>query len=633
VIGLILGGCGHIVSGAKSHTYELDGQQSVMVGFCLANRISIIDSSWSSLNLSSGWATSISQNASLARGFIKILNIGIFGSKDLSTHSNKFIKKFEEVCCFYEKNFDFFINKAAPYFEIVYVVSNIALIFFGHTMIGAVGIINSIILELKKRGRLPAELDWVLVPLSKFARLYNAFGFKINIISKSVLLFEEFINACNYFISCDLIDKLIFRVTGKNFSVVGSHDIHQGKGFNDKLKETQKLSDLLSCIENLKINETSKHASYKLVLDDFQKHLDDITYEHLYKKLEERISSTCALDSSKNIGWDRLKNALLNNCCPDLRPENFQYSRNMIKALLYGVLNEKNDEIFKYKIQEFDDIGSSCHDGWLRSILFLYNPNAKEIGWNVHFEHAKFRSALIQEGINEVVKSKNEVINKIEKKAPQLFESILTDVGGKGNVHLSNEIQSCVWSQWRSFEGELFYKINGRDLFTKLAQELLKNYEIKDLIAFIHAIENNLREKNLSSVFKDWIVLFFLSFKVPTLITAGGPYSLIFVIEVFKTAKKNYTKERLVERFYDAIYPEINFEERGESDEGWVSRGIQWDAIATWLATLQQRDVEGILLQDDNYNPQIVKVTPENLPYLTHKGVELLLWDFGVLEL
>ncbi len=636
----------HFGQANQMKAYALDGRQQAFLGTCAANRFSVIDAQWKLAGHDNkGLLGTVATVFSTFRLLTPLVKLFFTYKKtknltDWKTIANKAI----DLTLSFEKNFDKAIDKIAPYFEAFCLTSSIGLLFFGHIAFGLLGIATTILIQVKQNGYLPGIIDDALTPVTIIAAFYSIWISPAFLVIRGILLLGNFIQFLNYLVTNNTIRPYLpnFLTDGST----GKHIITPSKALDLKKDKTE-ISKTLKAFRGLSINRTSVHnPSVKEIFPDSMKvDLDAISYAQLYENVERRISTQKITIKSLD-GWKRLKNAMLNDRVPDIRPVNFGFSRNVFKSILFRIQKEIDNEKFESDVQELAVIGEACAEGWLREISFMLNPKTKEYGWKIHHLHAVLRGELLKEALQQLAKElrRGAENNKELEKLAISFDL----AGGENNVHLLNQVQAALYHIWHTFEGESFFQIAGRGVFTRLLHRQQQNSFPEDLITPLVGEDENqspFTTQNVTNILLGATQII-LPLPIPGFMLAAS---------IHNVAISNYTSERLVDVVYNAIYPQYR-QVKNDRDryEMQLYRNIEWDVVTKWLGEISEKEIDdGFSVMDDTsfdqprcsnpsddrcrvapgYNPLLVRLDESgNQPFLTKEGVRLMLWDMGILE-
>jgi hypothetical protein len=392
----------------------------------------------------------------------------------------------------------------------------------------------------------------------------------ISLISPQLLLLKCFTTLNSIYLIANFLEKN--QTTQAYFS-----RFFKSEPFNDKKMETAP-ENWRQIIEDgrFEIYYESRKAKEldDIFLPEDKVKIARISVQELYREIEERILSLSLKINEK--GWEMIKKALISDSVRDERPINFEIGQDLLKMVLYKI-SQSDDEKFTADVTEFADIGASCATGWFREMGYLLNPQSKtNISWMVHHHLAEMRGELIKQGIRAM----NRQIS-MGRQGP----SSLEDAGGENNVHLVNQVQAVLEHRWRSNAAIIDMQMNGKSIFMKFLQEGEASNVNK---TFEYNLKNRINSlKNITSV-------------LPV-------YPFRFVGTIDRFVKQAYTIDAMYESFHS-----------------------EWDPIASWLATLEEKGID-ILTKTADYD-LIVGKNSDGTSYLTKEGFLLLLWDLGIIQ-
>ena len=601
------------------YAFRLDGQQQAFVGGLVSQTAQIATAQWNILGVPKmGY---ISNAFALGAGLRVALPILKFIAVLTTAEDKGFLKdaanRFCEISTDFERFFDKVNDVIAPHIDKICLVSAVAMLVFGHTAFGLMGILTCIVLEVKHRNMLPDFIDTALTPLSILSMYYGIWmapSFTIVKILGSVVNTFQLIN---YLISSpltrDYMPKFLTDAT------LGKHIINDKYSLGS-VKSKCQLQGILQDQTALRINTTSVHND--TVSDVLPKEalleLGQVKYEDLYADIERRLEEN-NIKLLKQDGWSTLKSSMINGTCPDTRPADFGTTRSVVKAILIELRDKECTEEFERVAQEPAELGTQCSEGWTREIAFMLNPQSKDYKWQAFYEFAQFRGHLIKETL----------LKYASKLRREVDSDILGLVGGENDVHLTNQVQTAMGHRWESYDAKAFYQIHGRSFLTRWLQRSWENEFNEDF--------TNLDEGLTAELFRS-------SFLAALHIQLPLPVPPLQVCELIdREAKSKFTEKRLVETIYDAIKPTytqvLHTDTFGKKQYHMVpSRRIEWQNVMSWIQDINGKLNEECKLFSEESLPtrlygDIIEKDREGEQYLTKKGVRLFLFDLGILEI
>jgi hypothetical protein len=556
----------HFKNDSEITTYELDGHQQFHLAGLLQNRSTILSRQWQSIGIQPPAPfMTITLTLFLTKLTSVILQKGLPSNGGLILRGVKIINN---TC-------DAILNYAGPIINTACLISYVAMIYLGHPLIGSLGIVGFALSLIKRQGYLPSLIENTLLPLDIIGFTFAAFTIETNPLFKGIGIISAL---CNIFAEVSKYSVV------KNFLFVDD--------FTKKLNSTlsQEIVDSELDYSQFQINPDALHAE-ELKRIYPSKIPSECDLKDLYENLEKRIKANFSPDEANvstnderkfcQVGWDRIKNAVINDKTIDSKPFNFDSVKEILTLLLIKIQSE-NDQDFKDSIINLSKIGEACIAGWFKDISFLLNPQRTNIAWMIHHTLAVKREDLI-----------NHQLTLIAQHDRQFF----AEAGDINNVHLNDQFHKAVWHKWRSYKGELIYQLEGRDAITRFYQRYLANEKSTDSFAY----------RLLSEIF----------YKTTLTLSLNSSFELMKFID--DRIKHYYTPEYIINMIYTDTTPDKQ-----------QFRKIEWDPIAGWLHSLSERGIN-ILNEDSTYNEKIVKKTNYDDFRLTQHGVALLLIDLGII--
>lgn len=568
--------------------YRLDGKQQFYISILACIRFQALNTQLKNVGLSScayfgaiGNALLIYKIASPILKFIQdnveVLNFQAF---DLSA-----------VLKSVDSGVDKLLDHANVILNVACGVSYVAMIVFGHTLVGGCGVAALLVMCIKRYGHMPAIVEKILTPLEILSTLYTSFTATQFIAFKILNIIFSSSSLVSYLMDIEsLKNHLPSFLTIKN---AGEHKIKINRSLEANIQREENVCALVQRPDLFRLNYSAFHAKEvaQITPPEDLAALEQVSFKDLFADIESKCLQL-NITIKNQTGWDRIKKSLVNDRFTDQRPPNYEKFCIVFKAMLISLKN--NEDNFESNIQEIAEIGNNCAEGWLREIKFMLEPKSNNLQWSVHHELAILRGELIKEKLRVVM--------------PGSFEESfgLERVGGTNNIHLTNQVQATLWHRWRSFEGELHYNVEGRGLIQRLAHHFLPNTP-------------------LEQVGYTEIAFMFLQMKLPL------PIPVNQILEPINDAvQKEYTIERLVEVIFDAVKPEYQLSETLGAYESF--RKIEWQTCQNWLGRLYERNPDLVMGTDGEFLSDWVARDECGQRYLTKEGVRLLLWDMGIIE-
>ncbi len=620
----------------ETYTYQLDGRQQLTVAQYLALRAFVLEGSFDLGGIhTGGWLSSIFSVGVIFRSlspFINALGSHIqqyrneeTGELEYSAFSRDMMEGFCHVTDAISDGMDKVIDFASPFFETICVISYIAIIFFGSALVGGIGLLGCLLTYIKRSGHLPSVIDNALVPVCHLANFYSLYISPLFFLSKFLGMVMCSYDFLNYLVRNNTTNK--FLPSFLTDDTPGVHIIDEDRELDNFLRDGRDVEmRLQGTLTSLRLNPTYIYADEvtQVVPPIDRIELDKQDIDDLFDEIDKKIEQE-GITIKNEEGWETLKTALKSGSPADSRPANFDETVLTIKAILVNALTIEDHDQFNLVIQELSELGGSCNEGWLRGANYLLNPKTRDVRWMVHYLLSKQRSQEV-----EILLRILEAFAKfIMKKGDVSDDKLNFDmVGGINNVHLLNQVEAAMNHRIRSFNGQLYYNVNGKGLFTRWYQRSEAGND-EPLMDFKTAQWWEWRNLKHILFVNSQIVL-------PLPLPSFGVVH--FLLRYFQ---EDLLPGNLVERIYDANTPQYTEEDVGDGQMRLVpKRDLEWeDGIQDWLIDLDKRSRKKganafkVCVETElGYNPLIVEQDPAGNRHLTREGVKLLLWDQGILE-
>ncbi len=282
---------------------------------------------------------------------------------------------------------------------------------------------------------------------------------------------------------------------------------------------------------------------------------------------------------------------------------------------------------------------------WTSEVQFLLNPTTRDLQWGVHNELAKMRGGHLQSVLAKLQNGDIDYFLPFEvtenyrkgdeyKTIKDAFNKLLTPLfemaGSANGTHVLNCFHDAFRHIFRTYEGEVRSTIHPYSLFGSMFQK----YCCQDRY-IADAMNPEVFMEDCKSMIYAYFNTSVISTRALMSHEASGQLSSLGYL-IYGGIGRHFEKpEELVERIYDAIYPELVPLENGTVD---LKRTIQWESIAEWIGTFIEKlptsDDEDFDPSTDFYQKHVKKMNLADTaaPYLTKEGVRLMLWDMGILE-
>ena len=452
----------------------------------------------------------------------------------------------------------------------------IACIRFGSTTVGALELCKLLLISLKRRSYLPNRIEKFInhmhIPFSiiNTLNIRNTLSRRLNLISNVDSIITLFLKYVKP------IPKQVFNLINEKY----------------KCQQLSRSVDEWKMIF-LKVNPYHFYSPRieELLNPELEIDLTHIDSDELFDRLNNKIRE-------RNIPTDGITEALeeFKICAREGKvsgkvPNNIELFKKLIKAFVQSIINDEVN--FQAKLNDLIEVNENCQAGWTKDIETLLAPNTNDIEWMVHHLLAKRRGAILKQFLQGIPK--------------------LNSLGGSLNTHLNTTLQATLWHKYRTYEGELEMQLNPPSALILL---MLK-WCIKEDSSRFSTI-------NLFYAGACFAEYFYSSFFKCNVVQE-------FYIEHANIHLNMIDKEKIISTIYEAMKPEkvITADHKVE-----LNRTISLDALRNWIVDFQNKT--SLLLDKDTgiYNTTYICIEPiYQQIYLTRKGVELLLWDLGILEI
>ncbi len=579
----------HFTQAKQTEAYERDGKQQTFLASLLNNRCVLLDAQWARVRGPSsfrlGFYSGVLLITKIALPFIQCIisyirrKIGCF---------NRIGDCISKTLKLVEIPIDKILNHSGTIINVACLSSYVAMLVLGHYVIGSLGLAGLVLFTIKKLGYLPGRLEKLLLPFELFSMVFSLAAAPQNIVLKIFSMITASLIISDYVAKNESLHQFLPKcLLGK----AQRHEFQDSISIDDwTLKQETPFDVNYLSLLSEKLDE--------IIPSEDRAQLEQIDIKDLYIRLEGRAKK---LNFEINqVGWDRIKQSVVNDRISDVRPINFDRGREVLQSILFRIAGER-DEKFEMSMKELSEIGASCVEGWLREINFMMNPQTKtDFSWVVHHHLAVLRGELIKEAVRNISQSL-----KIKTQG----EISLDIVGGDNNIHLINQIQRAVWHKWRPYEGEVATKLEGRGPFRRLLERVSGGP-----ISFHQA-------QKVSGVFADAL----LAQSSIQLILPIPAY--VLTASVSEKLVKEYNIDEITESLYQAIKPEY------DNITLQPYRKIEWETITSWFGSLSIKGVDSIIMNEEGvYNPDIVGLDDRGSYFLSKDGVKLLLWDLGIIK-
>ncbi len=681
------------------YALQLDGQQSYGISFIASERIAILCNQVASI--SPAWISTVAKIVSLGGVFCAIGRFVLFELKggvneadsklrdvawnDVSDDFNEvtsglwWAEKVENALIIVEQGFqnsDKLINVAS-------LVSYVALCVLGHPIEGVSGLIGLGLVTLKRHAQLPATIDRYLQPIVNLAKVIYGFTQSTFILFRIVAVFNGLERVYSLLPSSEL---------GR--SILPAKIINPLHGLHCYERLTQSYQELIVAqrrkwiadsglgAERFSIIPTYVHADRvnEVLPPDYLSQMDDVDINQIFNDLDAAIerlktdtqewrkdTETCQWQTWAQVwetaqtspsegggvvyksGYEMLKIAATSGKVADVLPPDVGLFQKVIKALAHSILHD--EENLKAKLIDFERIGKQCAERWTSEVQFLLSPNTKDLGWAVHNELAKLRGSILQGVIHDFGQGKittgdyyidAQLSNPDDKTLKFLgaLKPLMALTGGVNGTHVLNSFHDAFRPIFRTYEGEVNAQLHPYNLLGSLFQRFFAlNEYIPKAIDFLKD-----PEKDPGGYILSYFYATIIGMQAASSHPASAQLSIL-PFAIYPALQAHFDEpERLVEHIYDAIYPQLVFDEKsGKFEE---RRKIQWESVQTWmnnfvtnLSASEDENLDPAVDFHDHYFEDIelggnveIKGSGKIVPTLTLEGVRLMLWDMGILK-
>ncbi len=485
-----------------------------------------------------------------------------------------------------------FVLKISPHLvRVAMIATTVALAVFGFPEHALLNLSTTLLSFVKRSGYLPSSVDNIVSPMAEFAGICIPLVIDLDIISKMGAYLSFAIKGYQYLLHSPLGSLLSAK--RKIPTPPKPHTISQTKALSHYTEK--EIEAMTSSRDNFTVNSSHIYSEHVAQLLPQTKPINNAQRELLFAQFEKEIAQRgIELTSDRKDGLSILKRGFVESMFGDKRPVNCEKFQALLAAMIESLLRDELD--FEEKTKELCLIGKSCTEGWLREILFLYQPQSKKIAWAVHHELSSLRSHLVAELIQELQKAlEDQKVRGID------FKDLM---GGTDNIHLINTFEAAFWAWFRSKRGELYLQTYGVDF--------LNNW----MISFLD-VDNPEKKIEL------------MILVITKLLHSGHEMAPAYTSAISDVVRRKVLRrrylitEKLETNIFNAIKPKVQNLES--------SRNIQWGAITPWLTDITERGIVDFV-SSTGYKEKWVKQDIFGQYYLTEEGVRLLLWDLGIFE-
>jgi len=481
---------------------------------------------------------------SIAEEHIKKASKNVTGRITLKLRAAKCIVKIDKVL----KSVGQHSNKLA---NAACLASYVALLVLGFYPAGIIGLSGLLLTAIKHYGKLPAVIDRHLDVILCIANFVTMFTLPMHLTLRVVNVLLLAISAESTILS----DPWIARHLPKSISqpIYGRHKVDQKKTDSQIFRFFTQ-----SKTPGLTVNKTYVYSKHFRLLPSYQDNLSKEERKRqvteCFTQLDQKISDkNIPLDKKQKEGLEKIRSCLIDGHVCDLTPPNFGLFQNYMTAYIKFVI--KDEKNFLVQIPELALLGNSCVEGWTRDITQKLIPETDDINLAVHYELAKWRSAVINEKIGELARAEG------------LAVPDLKNGGGEDDVHITNTVHSALVHRFRSFEGELNSQLQKKSA----VMTLFKRSVLPNAVS-----PASLKAGNM----KNWVEQIQLSFHVQF---QGGLYNqLAFLTDhlISDIDLSCSSADTMVDMVYEAIRPDF-------MNDGF--RKISWSAVQSWQADIVSR--------------------------------------------
>ena len=529
---------------ANMKAYDLDGRQQTYVAQCWGTRVNILEAQLIQAGVLSGGMLS---NAAAAMAVFRSLSgliIAIAKAKTYDPNCSEVLKTLLEATveltdCL-EKGIDIFLAHATPYFDVLCITAYVGMLALGQVAFGSIGLAAVALTQIKQYGYLPGFVDDFMTPLGLAASVAAIWTVPAFIIFKVLGVVVTSIHFIDYLVANDRIRPYLPSCLTSTSQ--GEHIIPKDRAIDTYFDNHDVVNGLIDDPEAWEINMTHVHAPEmdNIIPKDLQKQLDTRPFKEIYESLEPKIERLAKFSEAQQAGWKEIQSSMINNTCKDVRPTNFDQTKNVIKTILLAMLEEDDDDKFVTAAKTLAEVGNSCTEGWLRDCNFLLDPRSKDYKWMAHYILAQQRSALLQDGVNKLEQGMKQMGKQLNLPGSSFSLEV---VGGANNIHLLNQTAGCL-SDWRTSMAEIHFANTGRGVVTRAFQARMGGQIPEHLLELGPNDELYTKENILRTVYTGTQMT--LPLPIPP---------VIFATIVNEVMYKNFVAERLIEEIQSAIKP------------------------------------------------------------------------------
>lgn len=641
---------------AMEETYRLDGEQKFFVGAMIAQRATALEAQLRVAGVdTNGWISTSMSIAFLSYALIVPLipplvdnvfpeifpksfneNVIVIAAGNLLAASATTIAELFD--------FLFLTGSSGRLFDVVCAVAYIACIAFGHTLVGGLGLAGLCLAEIKKQGYLPGFIDDTLVPLSLFSQVYTTLLVPTFLPLKLLNLAAQGMIVIDFLSKKPLLQPYLPKWMTP--AIFGEHTIDETRSLkkfckyiqteqgNVKLQFDKNIFLKENFLSQLRMNTSHIHNENvtKIFTPKDITHLDEQQFKALFPAIEERWAeltddqrAELTADNKrvvllKNLreyeaSWERMRRCLVHDRTTDQRPLNPEAFNRVMKIALTSILSSEDDDQFISGVKNLLEVGRNCIEGWTRDLTTCYDPQPTEdFEWGIHYILSKFRGQLIT---HHTLLTLSEIAPPPGSNADKIIGPVT--YGGTNNVHVHNQVQLALRRELRSREAE--------NRAAQGEQGFLSTYLSSLGVHDFYQLTEAGSGVNLPIFEPPRELLEYI--RLNNSIVLPLPMKHLLVPTIEGKVKLDYTKEAIIDHVYDKLDPLSDFK----------SDVIPFETIQHWMANPKTPGLSEYLeVNYFNYVEQIKVGETENgnnveKPRLTKKGVELFLWDLGILEL
>lgn len=492
------------------------------------------------------------------------------------------------------------LNKSDRLLLIASSASYVALCLLGAPIHGVLGGLSLVLIALKRQKILDSRVHHLLLWVSNVSWLLH------NLFQPSFWLYR----ACNVIVSSSNLWSL--AVSNRSFSDVLPPWI-RNPYYNLHVKQ-EITPDAYAIFKNNQdeeefffIEKSYVHANQVMeVFSPEPERSPAIVFQELdaaitrwerenpeWKKRWNEPQKQIAEDGITQVsGYDQLKTAALTGKIGDYTPPNSQPLRNLLTQMAESILIA-NPENARGKLEELEKIGKQCSQRWAMDIQVLVSPHTKDVAWGVHHVLSKMRGA-------ELTWATSQILNA------QYFDSVLAYevqkiraiTGNQLQIHMLNALHNGYKYWFPTYEGMVDTQLHLYSLLEALTRRYLLPHTPLP------------RSRLLFQIFLESLSI---QLRHDLFIN-----KIFFVRELHDRLMQHFDKpDRLVKQVHAAI----------------LQRTIMWDTsdgaggIQHWIQQFCEKMEEDAGVFYPLYTEQV-----GGQQCLNFKGVQLLLWDLGILQ-